>query len=143
MNILKNKAPDFFRYVLTTFIVCAMLINAGCKRTLKNEEFFGPEYMPAPEGFYVESDALNASTVNVNFGVSEVIFSSSLSHVVTWTITITGAQSGAVKQITSLSDNINADNATWKGGSSNIYFFKKGEVATAVLSFLGTDLSYS
>jgi hypothetical protein len=119
------------------------MLVAACKRTLSDEEIFGPQYKPAPEGFAITS-AFSANVATADFyslPLTPVTFAATFSHEVSWTITITGQQSGAVKVITGLSNIINASNSVWDGGSSNNYFFIAGENATAVLTILGSTLT--
>ena len=140
-NIKKYTSIFAIGLGLPVLIAASIFVFSGCKRTLKDSEIIGPNYAPAPEGFNVTGNAFTASAASVDFWSSTVFFSSAFSHNVTWTITIRGLQSGAVKTITGLSNVINASNSTWDGGASDVYFFKDGENAVATLTFLGSTIT--
>jgi len=117
----------------------AALVLWGCRNPkLKDKDFVGPAYIAATANFRVLGDTLSFSskspdfsTVNTTMGIS-----ATLNEPVSWTLTIEGLLSGAVKKISETSNKVEVN---WKGGSSNIYFFRKGEKAVATLSFLGTN----
>ena len=121
----------------------AALVLWGCRNPkLKDKDFVGPAYIAATANFRVLDDKINFSNalikdsidfsnVNTTLGIS-----ATLNEPVSWTLTIEGLLSGAVKKISETSNKVQVN---WKGGSSNIYFFRKGEKAVATLSFLGTN----
>ncbi len=102
-------------------------------------DFLGPGYIFAPEGFHVTSFTANSSSVN--FTSSSAVFSAAFTHPVSWILTITGTQSGAVHEIRGISSGL--DNVEWKGTHDQATFFRTGETVTATLSFYGTSLSSS
>lgn len=71
----------------------------------------------------IESLAINRT--NVDFSAGEtVVFTAEFNKNIDWIITIRGSLSGAVKEITGFDKSINAGNATWDGGTTNLPFFK-------------------
>ncbi len=142
---MKNNKSGKYIYVALHIIVLLVLflvfITSGCKHKHEKENFIGPEYAAAPEGFSVIGNSFTANPDPIDFTLTKVTFSANLSHKVSWTIKITGSNSKAEKVITGLSDYIAADNATWDGGSDNIMFFRQGELCNVTLSFLGSDLT--
>ncbi len=117
----------------------ATLVLWGCRNPkLKDKDFIGPAYITATANFKVLDDKIifssktpDFSNLNTTLGIS-----ATLNEPVSWTLTIEGLLSGAVKKISETSNKVEVN---WKGGSSNIYFFRKGEKAVATLSFLGTN----
>lgn len=100
----------------------------------------GPVVRPAPDGFFVQDNIFKADKDVADFTSSNLIFSSSFSHEVSWTILIKGLKSGAVKEIKGTSSGLNAYNSTWNGNSSGIFFFRKDEICIAELRFMGSEL---
>ena len=110
-----------------------LILFFSCKREEVN--FLGPAYVSAPKGFHVTSFV--ASTLNVDFSTGTVVFEANFSHSVTWILTITGQQSGAVKEFKGISDGFT--NLLWTGSHDGVAFFRNGEVVNALLSFYGTS----
>lgn len=114
-----------------------LLVMVACSRDKK--DFLGPAYISAPEGFGVTSFTTSAATVNFTSGTIQ--FNSTFTSAVTWVLTITGEQSGAVHQIKGISNGFT--NLTWTGNHDEVYFFRSGETAVATLSFFGTTYTSS
>lgn len=154
----KNISIALFCFCLATvFAACS------CKRTLDDAEFQGKEIVSAPADFTGTVAPFSATrkqdanyyplvdtngTQDLYFGQilqyqNYVIYAATLSHRVTWTITITGNLSGATKTITGTSQIIDNTNATWDGRSDGTYFFRHDESFKAVLSFLNSDITYT
>ncbi len=117
----------------------ATLVLWGCRNPkLKDKDFIGPAFIAATTNFRVLGDSISFSTQKPDFSkVNNTLgISASLNEPVSWTLTIEGLLSGAEKKISQTSNKVDY---SWKGGSSNIYFFRNGEKAVATLSFLGTD----
>lgn len=64
-------------------------------------------------------------------------FTATFNEEVNWTIRLTGLQSKAVKEFKGTGSEIKAENTIWDGASSNVYFFKKGELVDVELSIFG------
>jgi hypothetical protein len=143
VNLNRNFTVNLITHLSRVLIIICILLFSSCKRTLKDQEVFGPEYRAAPANFYVIGNSFTKSKSSaVNFNIDTISFHASFSDSVTWTITLSQA-SGAVKVITGLSKSINQYNAVWDCSSSNIYHFRRLEPVTAVLSFLGSDITLS
>lgn len=126
------------RHIIVSIAVLGLLLTFGCNRD--KDEFIGPETVVAPEGFAIAGNTFDASDNNPDFTSVTVHFTAALSDRVSWKITISGLTSGAKKTINGVSDVIDATNSEWDGGSSNLYFFKQGEQAVAMLTVLGSDI---
>ncbi len=130
--------------IVNKILLGAALLVAGasfisCERSLSDASQYGPTYIPAPDGFAVTGDTITPSTASIDFSVTpSMSFSATLSHQVSWTLTLTGETSGAVKTIEGVSNIVDGTNSSWDGGS-DLVFFRAGEQVTGVLSFLGTD----
>jgi uncharacterized membrane protein YciS (DUF1049 family) len=81
--------------------------------------------------------AINVSPVNFS---SSIYFTGEFNRSKDWTITITGATSGASKTITGSSNVLSSSNAAWDGSSDALFFFR-AESCQAVLSFPDTSLT--
>jgi hypothetical protein len=118
------------------------MVMVACKR--EKPAFLGPAYIAAPAGFAVTS--FTATPITVNFSsntatsnTTQVSFNATFTSSVSWTLTITGQQSGAVCVLKGISDGLT--NIAWKGTNDGLTFFRKGETAIATLSFYGTSLA--
>ncbi|MBX9852094.1 MAG: hypothetical protein K2X86_10080 [Cytophagaceae bacterium] len=116
-----------------------LLVFAGCKRTLKDAEFFGPEVISAPDDFVVTGFAANVDSID--FAGDTLYFTAAFNHYVSWTLTLTGQESDAEKKIQGASQLLDAANTSWKGESDNLFIFKKNEKIIARLTFFGTTYS--
>ncbi|MFN3406042.1 MAG: hypothetical protein ACK40G_18250 [Cytophagaceae bacterium] len=119
-------------YTILAFLLSGLI---SCKR--EKTDFIGPAYISAPEGFAVSN--FTASPGSVNFATGNVMFNATFTHAVTWTLTITGKTSGAVRIIQGTSDKL--ENVKWTGTHDGVAFFRRNEVAVGVLSFFGTNLT--
>lgn len=109
----------------------------ACKR--EEVDYLGPGYISAPEGFAVNSfTASTATPASVDFTSDKVVFDANFTHSVTWTLTIKGQESGAVKIYNGVSNGFNIE---WKGDHGDLMFFRTGEAVTASISFFGTSLN--
>ncbi|HXA01923.1 MAG TPA: hypothetical protein VNW99_08045 [Cytophagaceae bacterium] len=139
---------------LKALIVLSIFVFSDCKRSTKNDNFFGPAYRVAPANFSVAGNSFTPNkgsnpVAGVNFNTPDSIsFHATFSDSVSWTITLTQATTGAMKVITGLSKSIDQTNAVWNCSSSNIYFFRRSfttgsDPVKAVISFLGSDITLS
>ncbi|MFN8439099.1 MAG: hypothetical protein U0V72_15930 [Cytophagales bacterium] len=88
----------------------------------------------------VEDLAINAKPVDFT---QNVYFTAKLNRIKSWTLTIKGQTSGAVKRIKGYDNTVNLANATWDGSSDTTFFFRKSETCIATLSFPDTSLVQS
>ncbi len=117
-----------------TFIFILGLITTlfACKRT--PDDFVGPGIGYASKDFALTS-GFSTDNDSINFKVATKLgFKATFNEKVSYTITIKGTQSGAVKHLKGYSDHIES---TWTG-NSELIFFKK-EDCTAELSVLGKN----
>lgn len=134
---MKRFSKLLLHSVLCICILGTAALNFSCKRSSDGKDFLGEKVVPARDGFYVLMDQFTASPASVNFATTSVDLIAVFSDEVTWTLTLRGVQSGAIKKITKTSALLDEE---WDGGSSNVFFFRTGEKAIAELSFMGTDL---
>jgi hypothetical protein len=113
-----------------------LIVLFACSR--KKVDYVGPAYVSAPSGFNVTS--FTGTPSSVDFTVDSVLFKAVFPNPVTWTLTITGQTSGAVRTLRGISNSINL---IWKGTNDGVTFFRTGETANAVLSFFGTTYTVS
>ena len=143
---------------------------SSCKRSLKDQEYQGKEIVAAPAGFtgvvgsFTACDVdhsclpLDDTTTSVppnnnklpifgGYGASAfynaaVAFHATLSHRVTWFITIKGRKSGAIQRFSGTSQVIDENTLLWKGRTEE-GFLLGGEVCDITLSFLNSELTSS
>ena len=90
-------------------------------------------------GDFALLDPLEASRAAVDFASGEdVVFSARVNKQVNWTIEITGQESGAVKRLEGFSNELDADEARWQGGTTELPLFKT-EPAEVALFFPGEE----
>jgi hypothetical protein len=121
------------------YVACLLLI-VGCKHPKDKLAFIGPEYAPAPDGFYVVNNSITPEYASVDLSKNNQFFNASFSSNVQWYLVITGLQSGAQKNITGISSAIGQSLTSWDGASDNTIFFQKGETCQVALNFLGSKL---
>ncbi len=122
------------------FSIILFIALLACKRD--KVDVLGPSYISAPKGFSVSSFTYATNTMpSVDFATDKVLFDATFSDNVSWIITITGKKSKAVHKITGTSKGFTGQQ--WTGKHDEVIFFRKGETATATLSFYGTSISSS
>ncbi len=115
---MKNKI--FF----LAFAAAAVL--AGCK---VDDEFDGPSLNDL-YGQFAIVQGLDVSNDNVDFSSGETThFTAQFSKNVDWKLTVTGLESGAVKEITGFTNLLDATNALWEGSTTRLPLFKAEECA--------------
>ena len=80
---------------------------------------------------FVEPVAASQPTVDFAGG-EDVAFSATFNKQAAWVLLITGQESGAVKRIEGFSNVLDATNATWNGGTTELPFFKEETVDVAL-----------
>jgi hypothetical protein len=93
-------------------------------------------------GPFAITTALAISANPVDFGVP-VYFTGELNRLKSWTITIKGSTSGAIKRISGYDKSLTSSNTVWDGSSDTTFFFRAAETCQAVLSFPDTSLTQS
>jgi hypothetical protein len=151
INTNENFTANLQALLSKGLIVICLFVFSDCKRSSKDDNFFGTAYRPAPANFSVIGNSFipsSGTNPKPNSGIDftkkdTMSFHAVFSDSVSWTITITQPATGAVKTITGLSKSIDQTNAVWNCTSSNVYFFTRLKPVTAVLSFLGSDITLS
>lgn len=131
LNFLKNS------WIFASGLLLVGVFS-GCK---KPEEFVGKEFIEAPSDLAVLS--FDGPSVPVDFTKDSVGLTGELSHRVSWYVTFTGLESGAVKSFEGLSQSIDPSQFKWGGEhdpTKSIKFFKKGEPVLVEISFLKSNL---
>ncbi len=125
-------------YLTMIFLVLGL---AGCKH--EKETFDGPSLVDRFGPFRVVTD-LEVSQPTVDFeGGETVFFTAQFNKNVEWVLEITGSVSGSVKIIEGFSNVLDASNATWDGGTTELPLFRN-EVCNVTLmipeeaEFMGT-----
>ncbi len=91
-------------------------------------------------GEFEINDSLDVTKTSIDFEMGEKpVFTAEFNKPVLWNLTITGKKSGAVKNISGLSKELNSENAAWDGSTSTLPFFRKGEDCTAELNISSED----
>ena len=125
-------------YTAMIFLVFGL---GGCSHD--TETFDGPSLVDRFGPFRVISE-LEVSQPTVDFAEDEtVFFTAEFNKNVEWILEITGSVSGSVKRFEGFSNVVDASNATWNGGTTELPFFKN-EVCNVTLTipeeteFMGT-----
>ncbi|MBO9702386.1 MAG: hypothetical protein J7604_19405 [Sporocytophaga sp.] len=122
------------------YVIPLLVFFSACQNEKK--DLIGPEYQVAPVGFNLTSN-FSSNLSNVNFATGDKqFFNAQFSERATWTITLKGQTSQAIKTITGLSDRIDENNSLWLGTHDELMFFRSGEDVEATLSILGFKDSY-
>ncbi|MBR9919227.1 MAG: hypothetical protein GYB31_00205 [Bacteroidetes bacterium] len=99
------------------------LLLSSCDHV--TEPFDGPALVDRFGEFnLVQGLAINRSTVDFQAG-EVVVFTAEFNKNVDWVIEIIGQESGAVKRIVGFDKELNTANATWRGGTTELPFFKE------------------
>ena len=113
------------------FTALFALVISGCSHD--TDTFDGPNLEDRFGSFSVLTD-LGISQPTVDFAAGEtVFFTAEFNKNVNWVIEITGTVSGSVKRIEGFDKSINASNALWDGGTSDLPLFVN-EVCNVVLT---------
>lgn len=100
----------------------------------KDPEFEGPSLVDLYGEFSVLSP-LEVSNSNVNFAEGEsTTFTALFSKNVNWTLRIQGQESGAIREITGFSNELDASNARWTGSTTILPMFRE-EACNVTLTF--------
>jgi hypothetical protein len=127
---------DMKKLKIFLFLSMVMLFGQACKKNnLELGDYLGTAICVSDNFAYINNFKVNGSTAPVpcNFRAAPYYASltADLNEVVTWTITITGQTSGAIKTFTQTSKTVNVK---WYGNSDADVFFKAGEIVS--ISFL-------
>jgi hypothetical protein len=98
------------------------------------------ELKPASTNFEIKEELTYRNTTftfNNEDNSNYPRFNATFNEEVNWTIRLTGLKSKAVKEFKGTGSEIKAENTIWDGASSNVYFFKAGELVDVELSIFG------
>lgn len=109
------------------------------------EEFIGPELVVADPNTFQLVSPLSAPTDTVNFKDGNTYFQTSFTDKASWTLTLTGNNSGAKKTFIGTSEFIDSTLVSWDGGFSTDGALKlfQDETVTASLKVFGIDEPYT
>lgn len=116
------------------------VVFLGCDHATESD---GPSLIVRFGEFELQ-EPLSASRDSVDFAMGEsVSFSARFNKPVNWTVEITGQESGAIKRVQGFSNELNAENARWVGGTTELPLFREESVSAVLLipdeDFAGTD----
>ena len=128
---------------LTGFLVILLFMSVKCNK--HKESFIGPEYRLAASDFQILT-AFTATHTPANFSnptKDTVRFNATFSDRVTWFLALKGLTSGAKKNFTGLSKDLQSvKDLYWTGKSDDAIMFNSGEDVEATLSFMGSISTY-
>lgn len=105
-------------------------VVAGCDHA--TDTIDGPRLIDR-FGDFALLDTLSISQPTVDFPSGEAVtFTARFNKQVNWVLEITGQQSGAVKRIEGFSSELTAENARWRGGTTELPLFKAEPVEVAL-----------
>lgn len=117
MKIFNHKSLSFA--ILSLVMV---LLFGSCSHDTDTPD--GPNLVDRFGPFDVKQN-LSINVDSVNFTENQrVIFQAEFNKNVNWVVEITGRESGAVKRIEGFSRNLDASNAVWTGGTTELPFFR-------------------
>jgi hypothetical protein len=125
------------------FLLLAVLLFTGCKRTDGVQEYVGPKDTTTPTNFSVEGDSIRPRYSLVNFAVQKEFFIARFSHAVSWKLEIRGKNSGAVRLLSGVSQNLDSSNTAFDGKADSLAFFLPTENCTARLTVAGWTKEYT
>lgn len=129
-----------FKSLLFSFLT--LWILASCSRTKGDEDFVGPAIPVAGKDFTVTGDSLVPAVQLINFQNGPQFFRARFSQSVAWKLLVKGQLSGAEREFSGTSAQLDSANTAFHGASGNLYFFRPGEVCTAELSITGWSKTY-
>lgn len=103
-------------------VLLALLVMTGCQH--ETDVFDGPSLIDQFGAFRLVED-LAVSQPQADFAMGEsAFFTAKFNKNVNWELTITGRESGAVKLIEGLSEELTIENSLWDGGASDAPLFR-------------------
>lgn len=124
-----------------TIIFVLALFFAGCQH--QTDPFDGPSLIDRFGPFELV-DSLQASQPSVDFSTGEtVFFTASFSKRISWVLRITGKESGSVKLIEGFENELNAENASWNGTTSQLPLFRAEDCVVELIIPEEDSLTFS
>ena len=120
---MQNHKRNMKRSISYIFIALAgFFILSGCQHD--TDTFDGP-FLVDRFGEFSLQESLAASRATVDFSAGEnVHFTAKFNKRVNYTLVITGQQSGAQKIFEGFDNQLNAENSTWGGGTTELPLFQ-------------------
>jgi hypothetical protein len=132
---MKNKI--FF----PLFLLAALLFAPGCDHD--TDTFDGPNLVDR-FGEFSLIEGLQISQPTVDFSSGEtVFFTAKFNKRINFQVFITGSESGAVKLIEGFDSELNAGNATWSGGTTDLPLFRDEMCSVELLIPEADSLSFT
>lgn len=129
MGISNEVLTMIIRSIISVLLVITAL--SGCR---VDEEFDGPSLNDLYGDFAVISP-LQISNDPVDFSTGETTaFTAEFTKNISWTLRITGLETGAIKEISDFSNTLDASNATWNGTTTLLPMFRP-ELCAVELTF--------
>ena len=121
--IVQQKKSSMKQIKSIALLLCAVvMLTPGCDHD--TDIFDGPFLVDRfGEFMLVEGLTLNRQTVDFSAGET-VVASARFNKRVNFSLVITGLESGAVKVIEGFDNEVNASNATWRGGTTDLPLFR-------------------
>lgn len=120
---------------LFTAVLIAAVTYTACNR---KKDSIGPTYYVAPEGFEVLS--FDVPDKSIDFVTEKCTVNAVLSSQVSWTLSFTGLNSGAVRTYSGATAVIDANTVLWNGTHEPGFFFRKDEKVKIELTFFGSSI---
>ncbi len=109
-------------YQIIAAFLFISLFSVGCSHD--DDSFDGP-FLVDRFGEFAIIENLVVSQPTVDFAAGETVyFTATFNKNVNWVVVITGSESGAVKRIEGFDRELTEANATWRGGTTDLPFFK-------------------
>lgn len=119
------------RIILTIVVFASVLVFTDCSRKSSNE-ILGTGKVLASSSFSYKSIVLKSTGFVLFDNGTAVYMDAELSENVSWTLTIKGLSSGAIRAFSGTSIKIDSTNFMWRGESSNNSFFTVENVEFAL-----------
>jgi hypothetical protein len=110
---------------IITFLFLSLLVTVFSACDHDTDQFDGPNLVDRFGEFQLlEPLMIDRTTVNFSAG-EDVRMTALFNKRVNFTVQLTGTESGAVKLITGFDSKLDATNAIWKGGTTELPFFRE------------------
>lgn len=126
-------------------IIIALAIGVLISSCKKDEDFIGPELVIADPATFEYDQTFKSILDTVDFEQSTATFSAKFNQRASWTITITGDSSGAIKTYSGTGESIDENSLSWDGTfdyKTKLKLFQN-ETVTASLKIIGLEESPS
>lgn len=113
---------SIFSHIRFTLVASLLVLISACNHD--TDDFDGPSLIDRFGPFELVND-LEVSNATVDFSTGQtVFFTATFNKRINWVLQITGQQSGAVKEITGFTQELNSENAVWNGTTTALPLFR-------------------